>query len=248
MFTNEQKAELDKPLARSAVKGRKQGNSTLSYVEAWHVIAEANRIFGFDGWDRKTVETKCVVERQRKIGQGQYERDGWGVTYTAKVMVIVDNVTREGTGAGHGIDADLGLAHESAIKEAESDAMKRALMTFGNPFGLALYDKTQENVAGEEPQGPVQKQQSAPVSNPAIDSLWAEINAISSSRGLELFWKDNSRTILEFDQANRKRFVDKKDELKAKFAPDVVERIKDEFPGSSIVDERALRNHPINAG
>jgi DNA repair and recombination protein RAD52 len=32
------------------------------------------------------------------------------------------------------------------LKEAETDAMKRALMTFGNPFGLALYDKTQENV------------------------------------------------------------------------------------------------------
>ena len=29
---------------------------------------------------------------------------------------------------------DLGQAHESAIKEAETDAMKRALMTFGNPF------------------------------------------------------------------------------------------------------------------
>jgi hypothetical protein len=42
---------------------------------------------------------------------------------------------------------DLGLAHESALKEAETDAMKRALMTFGNPFGLALYDKEQRNVA-----------------------------------------------------------------------------------------------------
>ena len=26
------------------------------------------------------------------------------------------------------------LAHESALKEAETDAMKRALMTFGNPL------------------------------------------------------------------------------------------------------------------
>ena len=26
--------------------------------------------------------------------------------------------------------------------------MKRALMTFGNPFGLALYDKTRAEVAG----------------------------------------------------------------------------------------------------
>jgi hypothetical protein len=46
-----------------------------------------------------------------------------------------------------GIDADCGLAHESAIKEAETDAKKRALMTFGNQFGLALYDRAQTNVA-----------------------------------------------------------------------------------------------------
>jgi hypothetical protein len=55
-------------------------------------------------------------------------------------------VARDGSGAGHGIDVDLGQAHESALKEAETDAMKRALMTFGNPFGLALYDKEQRAV------------------------------------------------------------------------------------------------------
>jgi hypothetical protein len=57
---------------------------------------------------------------------------------------------REGCGAGHGIDTDLGQAHESALKEAETDAMKRALMTFGNPFGLALYDKQQREVTRPE--------------------------------------------------------------------------------------------------
>ena len=31
-------------------------------------------------------------------------------------------------------------------KEAATDALKRALRTFGNPFGLALYDKSRENV------------------------------------------------------------------------------------------------------
>ena len=54
---------------------------------------------------------------------------------------------REGTGYGSGIAKDLGDAIESALKEAETDAMKRALMTFGNPFGLALYDKTQASVS-----------------------------------------------------------------------------------------------------
>jgi len=56
-------------------------------------------------------------------------------------------LVREGLGAGHGIDVDLGLAHDSALKGAETDATKRALMTFGNPFGLALYDKQQRQVS-----------------------------------------------------------------------------------------------------
>ena len=34
-----------------------------------------------------------------------------------------------------------GEAHELALKGAETDATKRALATFGNPFGLALYDR-----------------------------------------------------------------------------------------------------------
>jgi recombination DNA repair RAD52 pathway protein len=61
-------------------------------------------------------------------------------------------LVREGSGAGHGIDLDLGQAHESALKEAETDAMKRALMTFGNPFGLALYDKRQREVTSSAAQ------------------------------------------------------------------------------------------------
>ena len=52
------------------------------------------------------------------------------------------------------IDADLGQAHESAIKEAETDSMGRALMTLGNPFGLALYDKQQEPDPGLAPLDP----------------------------------------------------------------------------------------------
>lgn len=142
MFNAQQIEELSAKLDRSHVKERVQAGRKLSYVEGWHAIAEANRIFGYDAWTRETLDLRMVAERERAVGQGQ----GFGVTYIAKVRVIVDGVAREGIGAGHGIDRDLGLAHESAVKEAETDAMKRALMTFGNPFGLALYDKTQENV------------------------------------------------------------------------------------------------------
>jgi DNA repair and recombination protein RAD52 len=151
-FSPEQIAALEAPLDRAKVKTREQGRSSVSYVEGYHVENEANRIFGFHAWDRETLELRQVAERERKIGKGQYEKDGWGVSYVARVRVTVTTpdggkVIREGVGAGHGIDADLGQAHESASKEAETDAEKRALKTFGNPFGQALYDKAQANVA-----------------------------------------------------------------------------------------------------
>ena len=149
MFTPQQKAALAAPLNDQHVKRRSQAGRSLAYIEGWKAIEEANRIFGFDGWARETVELRCVCERARKIGADR--RDGWGVSYIAKVRVVVSagdsQVSREGVGSGHGIDADLGSAHESAAKEAETDAMKRALMTFGNPFGLALYNKDRTNVA-----------------------------------------------------------------------------------------------------
>ena len=154
-FSPEQLAALAAPLDRANVRQREQGRGKVAYLEGWQVIAEANRIFGFDGWQRQTTSIHCVSQAERSIGAGH--RPGWGVTYIARLRVTVAvhggaPLIREGSGAGHGIDVDLGQAHESALKEAETDAMKRALMTFGNPFGLALYDKQQREVthaAGE---------------------------------------------------------------------------------------------------
>ena len=68
-FTDEQIAALKAPLAREHVKEREQAGRKLSYIEGWTAIAEANRIFGFDAWDRETVECRCVVEREAKIGR-----------------------------------------------------------------------------------------------------------------------------------------------------------------------------------
>ena len=53
-FSDYQKAILDEPLSRSVVRTREQGRGSVSYVEGWHVIAEANRIFGYGGWSSAT--------------------------------------------------------------------------------------------------------------------------------------------------------------------------------------------------
>ena len=141
-FNETQNKALAAKLNSKHVKTRDKGGITLSYIEGWHAISEANRIFGFDGWDRETVWTDCVWEN-RKDGQN-------ACSYIARVRVSVragDTVIcREGSGSGNGVGLTLGEADENALKEAETDAMKRALSTFGNPFGLALYDKEQRFV------------------------------------------------------------------------------------------------------
>jgi len=148
-FTDKQKAELAAPLDRSHVAQRKQGGGQVSYIEAWHAIAEANRIFGFDAWNRETIDLRQLGEPI--LGKDKFGNDQWRVNYMARVRITIGDILRDGCGFGQGIDKDVGQAHESALKEAETDAMKRALMTFGNPFGLALYDKTQANVADTPP-------------------------------------------------------------------------------------------------
>ena len=139
--------ELSKPLAKSHVSTRQQNGMNLSYIEAHHAIREANRIFGWENWHRDTFNLTVVQCEQIETKKSNGEKvTNWRVSYTAQCRITAFDVTRIGTGFGQGIDKDLGKAHESAIKEAESDAMKRALMTFGDPFGLALYDKEQKHV------------------------------------------------------------------------------------------------------
>ena len=58
---------------------------------------------------------------------------------------------REGIGTGFGRAPAPEVAHDMALKAAETDATKRALATFGNPFGLALYDKDQAHVTKPAP-------------------------------------------------------------------------------------------------
>lgn len=153
-FNADQNKELAKPLDKKHVKPPAPGKYG-DYVEGWQMIAEANRIFGFDGWTRETVS---MIETNRELltlkGRNDSEYQQWRVGFVAKVRVNACGVMREGTGFGSGMGKPeaLGEAIESAVKEAETDAMKRALMTFGNPFGLALYDKTQANVAETAPE------------------------------------------------------------------------------------------------
>ena len=117
------------------IRTREADGTLLNYLEGWFVVSEANRIFGFDGWDRETVASQCVWTKQ--LGMR------FAAAYVARVRITVragtNRIVREGSGSSESLASSPGEAHEVALKSAETDATKRALSTFGNAFGLSLY-------------------------------------------------------------------------------------------------------------
>ena len=134
-FSAKQVQALRRNLDHRHVRTREANGRELFYIEGWYAITEANRIFGFDGWNRETLESKCVLAREN--------RGTFLAIYVARVRITVHadgaTIIREGHGTGEGRGATPGEVHDIALKAAETDATKRALATFGKPFGLALY-------------------------------------------------------------------------------------------------------------
>jgi len=123
-------AKLDKSHVRPPSKYGPKGD----YLEGWHVIAEANRIFGHGAWSYTItrLDQSALVEGQNGKGEPQ-----WQAAYTCIVRLSVGDAIREDVGFGSGFAKLIGDAIEGATKEAVTDALKRCLRTFGNPFGLA---------------------------------------------------------------------------------------------------------------
>lgn len=175
---------LQQPLNPDHVKSRPKAGISLSYIESWHVINEANRIFGFLNWSRDTIYCKEVSREKNEKGTQI-------VGYEAKVRITVHcndrTIARDGTGAGSGASKSLCDAIESAAKEAETDAMKRAFMTFGNPFGLALYDKTHANVAAPEPTEEEKQAKLKAAARAKLEIYKQELDKITTAREFYAF-------------------------------------------------------------
>jgi hypothetical protein len=146
-FSAKQLSALQRQPDRRNIKTREVNGRELSYIEGWHAISEANRIFGFDAWNRETAESKCVLAREI--------RGAFHAVYSARVRITVQadgsTIVREGHGTGEGRGASPGEVHDLALKAAETDATKRALATFGRPFGLALYGGGKRNAVAKQP-------------------------------------------------------------------------------------------------
>jgi hypothetical protein len=156
-FSAKQLRALRRQPDQRHIRTRFANGRELSYLEGWYAISEANRIFGFDGWSRETVESRCVLARENK---GTFL-----AVYIARVRLTVEaegsSIIREGHGSGEGRGISPGEVHDIALKAAETDATKRALATFGKPFGLELYRKDRTATPARAPQVAVSDSSSA---------------------------------------------------------------------------------------
>src|SRR6476646_233395 len=97
-FSAKQVQALRRNLNSRCIRTREANGRELSYLEGWYAISEANRIFGFDGWNRETLDSRCVLAREN--------RGAFLAIYTAKVRITVHAdgaiIIREGHGSGEG--------------------------------------------------------------------------------------------------------------------------------------------------
>ncbi len=140
MFDKKQLDILNQELDICRIKTREKGNISLSYIEGHDVIETANKVFGFGNWSYS-------ISKLEQVSQEQNHNQNQVICYKAIVKVLIHSenhtldVSREDVGFGTGVAKTLSDAHEGAAKEAVTDALKRAMRSFGNQFGNSLYSK-----------------------------------------------------------------------------------------------------------
>ena len=138
-------------------RGRSRGKREVPYIEGHFAISQANRIFGYDGWGYETMS----VERLEDYG------------YMARVRVTVTNtLPREDVGfTDFTVKDGKAIINageiDKAMKGAVTDALKRALRTFGPQFGNDLYDKDAAQSPSDAPQRPQTAARPAPARSEA---------------------------------------------------------------------------------
>ncbi len=166
--TDEIIERLSQPLEMSRVKRRQApGEGTVPYLEGFEVIQTANEIFNYcwsfdllseprvmiweqfiTTWDRKKRERMPVLDPQ--TGQPRTQRVGM-VYLTGKVTIELDGKSYIHADVGRlAFTGDTPEALDTALSGAATDCLKRCFRQLGDQFGLSLYDKNTEKVAGIE--------------------------------------------------------------------------------------------------
>lgn len=184
-LTAEQVSKLLDPIKPHRVY-QAQGQS---HVPAFDVIAHLTRIFGFGGWDKQILSLDLVHERHTEPDEKD-KQGRWWVTYRCVMRLTIKDpegrvvmVTEDAaTGSAQNMPSPAD-AHDFAVKNAVSYAVKRCAKDLGDQFGLSLYNKGQTGplvkatlVGGSEPGEDVEAHAPAPLSigNDELDHAEAQ--------------------------------------------------------------------------
>ena len=129
---------LRQPLDPALVSRRRgRAGRVYDYIEGHTAIDEANAIFGFGGWGYELagdVALRVIETADPKTGEVRVSR-----AYSAPVRVTVNGAPPRTDVGFHAVVEESAEGHETALKGAVTDGMKRALRSFGDRFGNALY-------------------------------------------------------------------------------------------------------------
>ena len=138
---------LGQPLDPALVSQRKgRAGRTYDYLEGHAVIDQANRIFGFGGWGYELagdVTLRQIENVDTKTGEVKTTS-----FYSAPVRVTVAGALPRTDIGFNAVAEDNADGHETAIKGAVTDGMKRALRSFGVQFGNGFYGAQPAEEAG----------------------------------------------------------------------------------------------------
>ena len=109
----------------------------MGFSAIWYAISEANRIFGFDGWNRETIESRCVLAREN--------RGTFLAVYIARVRVT--------GGSGKASSSAQTLAsgpksvdqahHQVRLPPDDTTPIPRPSRYYGRPQDLVTRDRAQ---------------------------------------------------------------------------------------------------------
>ena len=129
---------LAQPLDLGLVSQRKgRAGMIYHYLEGHTVIDQANLIFGHGGWGYELVGD--VTLRQMENVDSRTGEVKTSSAYSAPVRVTVAGAPSRTDVGFHAVAEETPEGHDTALKGAVTDGMKRALRSFGVQFGNGLY-------------------------------------------------------------------------------------------------------------
>ncbi len=121
------------------IAAQREGRAGMmySYLKGYVVIEQANRIFGYGGWGYALVGD--VTLRQFETVDPRTGEVKTSSAYSAPVRITVAGAPSRTDVGFHAVTDETPDGHDTALKGAVTDGLKRAFRSFGVQFGNGFY-------------------------------------------------------------------------------------------------------------